>query len=68
MSPPKVLSTREAAKDKACSVQSILAAIKRGVIDGQKLGREYVVYPNKKYRDWQPNPVRQRIGRESQRK
>ncbi len=45
---------------------AIRNAISRGVIEGKKVGREYVVFPNKKFTAWQPNPVRQKIGRESQ--
>ena len=65
--PPKVIPTRQAATEKCCSVPSILAAIKRGAIDGQQMGREYVIFPNKKYREWEPDRLRQQIGMESQR-
>jgi predicted secreted acid phosphatase len=65
--PPKVIPTRQAATEKQCSVPAILAAIKRGAIDGQQMGREYVVFPNKKYHNWEPDRLRQQIGRESQR-
>ena len=64
---PNVISTGQASTSKRCTVQSIIEAIKRGAIDGQKMGRDYVIFPNKKYREWEPNRLRQKIGRESQR-
>ena len=64
--PRRFMGTRAAAEEKGCSVQAILAAVKRGAIDGERVGREFVVYPNKKYRHWEPNRLRQQIGRESQ--
>ena len=64
--PPRVMSTRQAATDKQCTLESIVAAVKRGAIDGQKMGHDYAVFPNKKYREWEPNRLRQQIGRESQ--
>ncbi len=63
MSPLKILSTRQAAKEKGCSIQAILNAIRRGVIDGQRVGREFIVRPNKKYLEWQPSEFRQQAGR-----
>ena len=65
---PKLISTTAAAEEKDCSRQAVTDAINRGAIDGVKAGRNYVIRANKKYRDWQPNPVRQQIGRESQRR
>ena len=47
-------------------MQAILDAINRGAIDGQKVGREYIVHPNRKYQEWQPSPMRQEFGRKSQ--
>ena len=64
--PPRILPTQEAAGMKGCSGQAILDAIDRGAIDGERLGREFFVHWNKKFRDWQPNPRRQKAGRESQ--
>ncbi len=61
-----LISTMEAAEQKGCTRHAISAAIKRGAIDGVKAGRNYVVKANKKFTDWQPNPIRQKIGRESQ--
>ena len=66
MSPLNVLSTRQAAEEKGCSMQAILDAINRGAIDGQKVGREHIVRPNRKYQEWQPARWRQEIGRQGQ--
>ena len=55
-----------AAEIKGCSRQAIAGAIRRRAIDGDKVGRSYVIRANRKFEDWQPNPVRQQIGRESQ--
>ena len=55
-----------AADLKGCSRQAIAEAIQRGAIDGEKVGRNYVVRDNRKFQDWQPSQVRQEIGRESQ--
>jgi len=63
-----IISTRQAAAEKKCTVQGIIAAIKRGSIDAQKVGWGYVIPVNKKYREWEPNRLRQQIGRESQRR
>ena len=64
--PIAIIDTTTAAKEKSCSRKAILDAIRRGAIDGQQTGRYFVVIKNKKFTDWQPNPVRQEIGRESQ--
>ena len=61
----KLISTMEAAEIKDCTRHTIGAAIQRGALDGEKAGRNYVVIVNKRFQDWQPNPVRQQIGRES---
>ena len=62
-----IIGTAEAAERKGCSRNSILGAIRKGSIDGEKLGpRSYVVRDNKKFQEWQPNAARQQIGRESQ--
>ena len=66
MSPLNVLSTQQAAEEKGCSRQTILDAIARGVIDGQRVGREFIVQPNRKFREWHPSPMRQEFGRKSQ--
>ena len=66
MPPLKIISTRQAAEEKGCSIQAILDAIKRGAIDGQRVGREFIVRPNKKYREWQPSEFRQKAGGKGQ--
>ena len=68
MSPLNVLSTQQAAEEKGCSRQAILDAITRGVIDGQRVGREFIVQPNRKFREWHPSPMRQEFGRKSQKR
>ena len=62
------LSTAQAAKQKGCTPQAIWGAIKRGDIDGQQVGRSYNVSANKKFKEWQPNPIRQkaRLGKTHQ--
>ena len=60
-----MINTTTAADLKGCSRQAIAEAIQRGAIDGEKVGRNYVVRNNRKFQEWQPNPVRQEIGRES---
>ena len=47
--------------------KAILDAIERGAIDGQKVGRNFLVRKNGKFERWQPNPRRQKAGREGQR-
>ncbi len=56
----------EAAEQKGCSRNAIRDAMERQALDGQKLGKFFFVKVNKKFTEWQPNPVRQKIGRESQ--
>lgn len=62
----RLLSTTEAAAEKGCTKQTIHNAVKRKDIDGERLGGFLFVKPNKRFESWQPNPVRQKIGRESQ--
>ena len=62
----KLISTSQAAQDKACTIKAIVDAIKRGAIDGEQTGRYFVIRANRKYEAWQPNRRRQQIGRESQ--
>ena len=64
--PVEIIDTATAAKIKSCSRNAILDAIRRGAIDGQQTGRYYVVIRNVRFEQWEPNPVRQQIGRESQ--
>ena len=61
-----LIDTATAAKKKNCSRNAILDAVNRGAIDGQKTGRYYVVMENAKFANWNPNPDRQQIGRDSQ--
>ena len=63
-----LISTAQAAKVKACSRNAIIDAIKRNAIDGQMAGAYFVVRPNRKFDEWHPNPERQQIGRDSQKK
>jgi hypothetical protein len=62
-----LISSNEAAQMKVCTRQAILDAIERGAIDGQKVGRNYLVRKNGKFERWQPNPRRQKAGREGHR-
>ena len=62
----EVISTNEAAERKGCSPQSIWNAIKRNELTAQQVGRSYIISIDKKFKDWQPNPERQQIGRDSQ--
>ena len=62
-----LISSSEAAQIKACTRQAIVDAIARGAIDGQQVGRSYMVRKNGKFERWQPNPRRQKAGREGQR-
>ena len=64
----QMLATSEAAQIKGCTRKAIVDAIKRGDIDGDQTGRYFVVRANKRFEAWQPNPRRQQIGRESQKK
>ena len=66
--PRNLLSTGEAAAAKQCSVQAIHAALSRGAIDGEQLGRFTFVKTTKKFQEWQPNPRRQKAGRESRKR
>ena len=62
-----LISSNEAAQLKACTRQAILDAIERGAIDGQKVGRNFLVRKNGKFERWTPNPRRQKAGREGRR-
>ena len=65
---PRIIDTATAATEKGCSRIAILDALKRAAIDGQRTGRYYVVFANKKYNEWQPNPNVQKSGRARARK
>ena len=63
----RIIGTAEAAEKKDCSRNAILDAIRRGVIDSERLGpRSYAVKANRKFEEWEPNRKRQKIGRQSQ--
>jgi hypothetical protein len=62
-----LISSNEAAQLKACTRQAILDAIERGAIDGQKVGRNFLVRKNGKFERWTPNPRRQQAGRDGHR-
>ena len=62
------ISTAEAAKRKMCAPQSIWNAIQRGEINAHRIGRSYAVTVDKSFEDWEPDRVRQQIGKESQNK
>ena len=63
----RIIGTAEAAEKKDCSRNAILDAIRRGAIDSERLGpRSYAVKANRKFEEWEPNRVRQEIGRKSQ--
>jgi hypothetical protein len=59
-----LISSTEAAGIKACTRQAIVDAVERGAIDGQKVGRSYMVRKNGKFEKWEPNPRKQQAGRE----
>ena len=46
------ISTKEAAKRKGTSQQVIIEAIKRGVIDADRIGGIHVVRANRKFKEW----------------
>ena len=59
-----LISTTEAAERKSVSRQAIVDAVKRGVIDGQKVSqRTLVVIDNERFEEWRPNSVRQAAGK-----
>lgn len=60
------ISTKDAAEQKGCTPQGIWGAIKRGAINGQQVGRSYIVAVDAKFKEWQPNPDKQKAGVESQ--
>ena len=62
-----LISSSEAAQIKACTRQAIVDAIARGAIDGQQVGRSYMVRKNGKFERWKANPRRQKAGREAHR-
>jgi len=62
-----LISSPEAAQIKACTRKTIVDAVLRGDLDGQKVGRYYLVRKNRKFEKWQPNPLRQKAGREGHR-
>ena len=47
------ISTKEAAKRKGTSQQVVIEAIKRGVIDADRIGGVHLVRANKKFKEWQ---------------
>ena len=61
------ISTKQASEKKGCTPQAIWGAIKRGEINGQQVGRSYIVAVDKKFAEWEPNPIRQkaRLGKAS---
>ena len=59
-----LISTTEAARLKDVSRQAIVDAMKRGVIDGQKVSdRTLVIVVNKRFNEWEPNRIRQSAGK-----
>ena len=62
-----LISSNEAAQLKACTRQAIVDAIARGAIDGQQVGRSYMVRKNGKFERWKANPRKQKAGREGHR-
>jgi len=62
----KQISVKEAAEIKQTTRQTINTAIRTGKIDATRIGSYNAVLVNKKFNDWQPDPVRQQIGRDSQ--
>ena len=63
---PDLIPVGEAAESKGCSRNAIRDAIRRKDLDGRQIGRFFFVRANKRFEAWQPNPLRQKIGRESQ--
>ena len=62
----KILSVKETAAEKNCSVQAIHDALNRGALSGGKLGALRFVEADADLKAWAPNPVRQQVGRDSQ--
>ena len=62
-----LISTIKAAELKSCTRQAIVDAVTRGDLDGQLVGHSYNVRKNGKFERWQPNPRRQKAGREAHR-
>lgn len=60
------LTTGEAAQEKQCSRNAIRDAIGRRALDGEQVGKFYFVRVNRKFQEWEPNPRRQKAGRDSQ--
>ena len=53
----KLISTTDAAIEKGISKQALIKAFDRGDIDGQKMSpRTLVIFNNKKFERWEPNP------------
>mgnify|MGYP001169087931 CR=1 FL=1 len=62
-----LISSPAAAEIKSCTRKAIVDAVIRADLDGQKVGRYYLVRKNRKFEQWQPNPRKQRAGRDGHR-
>ena len=58
-----LISTTEVADLKGVTRQAIGDAIHRGVINGRKVGRSFVVIVDKTFESWEPMKVRQAAGK-----
>ena len=59
---PRLLSTRQAAKQKGVSVQSILNAARRGSFESITVGRFTHVVDDSSFKNWQPEADKRRAG------
>jgi hypothetical protein len=57
-----LLSVPEAAERKGISRQALLDAVKRNDISGSKVGRNWVVYADGKFEQWEPAAYRKENG------
>jgi len=55
----ELLSVKEAAERKKCSVQAIRDALATEKIKGQQVGRSFIVQVDRLFEDWAPNLKRQ---------
>ena len=62
----KLIPTIEVAKEKGCSRNAVIDAIRAKKLDGEQLSRYFYVKDNRKLSEWQPNAARQKAGKESQ--
>ena len=57
------ITSTDAAERKGCTRQNIAYAIRKGKIDAEQIGPNYIVLVNRKFEEWAPNPKIQAIRR-----